>query len=483
MHAVAEKLSRRVFLKRAVSSAAGLGFCCGRCVAPGLGFWSGSGAGSAMNVVLMILDTVRADRLGCYGNSEGITPAIDRFARDGVLFENCYSQAPWTLPAVASIFTSLYPSQHGAGGHESKFSMLGEGIVSVAELFKTAGRATGAVANVRFITSRFGVTGGFDTVDVVNGGRSNRRMRRAERTTDAALGWIDGCADKPFFLMVHYYDPHLVYDPPQPYRRRFASARDAETKGYVFGTDKDVKAMRSKGKKPSAETVLRLEKLYNGEVAYTDSAVGRFLEGLAERGLEDKTAVVLTADHGEEFLEHGGFEHGHTLYNELLHVPLVIRRPGHIGAGLPAAGEKSPARVGQTVRLIDIAPTMCEMGGIEGSKDFMGESMVGMFGGGRFDERVVFGEGNLWGPTRTAFCTGGSKLILQGSGDGVELYDLQTDPAEKKNLARQRPKLCDKMVKGLEEFSALMEARRGQGKSPALSQEDMNRLRSLGYVR
>lgn len=112
--------------------------------------------------------------------------------------------------------------------------------MNVAELFKTAGWATGAVVNVRFITSKFGLTGGFETVDVY-AGRSNRQMRRAERTTNVALSWIDRCADKPFFLMVHYYDPHIVYDPPQPYRRWFASSQDRETKDYVFGTDEDIR--------------------------------------------------------------------------------------------------------------------------------------------------------------------------------------------------------------------------------------------------
>lgn len=242
-------------------------------------------------------------------------------------------------------------------------------------------------------------------------------------------------------------------------------------------------ALRNKGENPSAETVSRLEKLYNGEVAYTDSAVGKFLEGLADRGLEDKTAVVLTVDHGEEFLDHGGFEHGHTLYNELLHVPLVIRRPGHTGARLPAAGEKSPVRIGQAVRSIDIAPTMCEMGGIEASKDFIGESLVGMCDGHKCDERVVFGGGNMWGPSMMAFCAGGIKLIVKGHRDGVELYDLQTDPAEKENLAVRRPKLCEEMAMQLEQMLASIGVRHGQDKAPALSQEDINRLRSLGYVK
>jgi len=480
---VPDKLTRRGFLNKSLSSAAGLGLCFGRCVSPGWGFWSRSRAGAAVNVVLIVLDTVRADRLGCYGNTEGITPAIDRFARDAVLFENCYSQAPWTLPAVASILTSAYPDRHGAGGHEGAFTKLRRDIPTLAEVFADAGYATGAVTNVRFLSDTFGLDRGFDSVDVYKTKNVYRHARRAMRTSFAAIRWIQRHKAKPFFLLVHYYDPHLIYAPPSAFRKRFAAVQDRSTNNYIFGTGTDILNMRTSGTCPDRETIGRLKKLYNGEVAYTDSAVGWLLDRISDIGFHKKTVLALMADHGEEFLDHGGFEHSHTLYDELLNVPLIIRTPGM----LKKQAEHTPAAagisIGCDVRSIDVAPTLCGLAGIPPAKEFAGESFVSLLEGGSAADRPVLSQETMWGLSKNALRKDGFKIIVKSSPDKYELYDIKNDPGEQNNIASKDPVRCGKMIA---EVDGIIEAAGGRQllrQKAAIPEGDINALRSLGYVR
>ena len=429
----------------------------------------------AQNVVLIIVDTVRFDRLGCSGNPLGITPRIDRFALGAVRFEQAYSHAPWTLPSVASLFTSQYPQQHGAGGRLEDFSMLGEEAVTLAELFRTAGAATAAVTNVLFITETFGTTQGFDFVDSEAHG-TNLEVRRAGPTTDVALSWLDRRGPEPFFLLVHYFDAHLVYDPPRSFRERFAAPQDRFIRDHIFGRVAELMALRKGATTLSPETVDRLEKLYNGEVAYVDSEVGRLLAGLTERGLDEDTIVVLVADHGEEFLDHGGFEHGHTLYDELLHVPLIIRAP--------ALG---PARAGGTVRplvrLIDVAPTLCELAGVAPADSFEGESLVPLLQGREGADRAVLSQGNMWGAAGDAWRKGRFKLIREQEPERIMVFDLLADPEEANDLAGQSLELRAELLSDLDLIKRSLGGGAGGGVAPTLSPEDVERLRSLGYIK
>lgn len=429
------------------------------------------------NVLVVLADTVRSDRLGCYGSALGLTPEIDRFAEGAVRFERAFAHAPWTLPSVASLFTSRCPAGHGAGGHIGTFSVLPQDAVTVAEVFRDAGAETHAITNVLFLSSTFGMEQGFATVDL-EASDSNLEVRRAGPTTDAALRWLDEHGEKPFFLFVHYFDPHLVYDPPQPFRERFADPQDRSSSGPLFGTRQEMIAFREGRIVLEPSLVRRLEKLYNGEVAYVDSEVGRLLEGVSARGLDENTIVVITSDHGEEFLDHGGFEHGHALYDELLHVPLILRVPSLLEAAAP------PARsVPITVRQIDLAPTLCELAGLPEVPAFEGESLVPLLRGEAGKDRPVLSQGNMWGPSGEAWRNAGAKLIRQAAFGGVELYDIQADPGERNDLAAQAVELRERLSAELDLVMESFAAGAMGGEAPALDAEQLERLQSLGYMR
>jgi len=421
------------------------------------------------NVVLVLLDTVRADRLGCYGNSEGLTPRLDSFAAGAVRFEQAFAHAPWTLPSVASIFTSQYPAQHGAGGRGDRFTALGEGAVTLAELFKQAEFATGAVVNVMFLTRRFGTAQGFDRV-VGSSSEDNVRAEQARLTTAAALQWIDSLGGQPFFLLVHYFDPHLTYDPPSPFLERFADPREAAGQP-LFGTVADMINFRRGKLKLNRRAIARLERRHNGEVAYLDSELGRFFDGLEVRGLVGETTVAVTADHGEEFFDHGGFEHGHTLYDELLHVPLIIRSPGAV-AGLA---------VPTTVRHIDLAPTLCDLAGIPHASGFAGESLIGLLLGGPGQDRPVLSQGNMWGPDGVSWRSGGYKVIRQAPRARATLFRVTDDPLEQVDLAAAEPDQCRRLLDDLELVRRGLAVSAGE-EALQLSEEETDRLRALGYL-
>jgi arylsulfatase A-like enzyme len=219
--------------------------------------------------------------------------------------------------------------------------------------------------------------------------------------------------------------------------------------------------------------IARLEKLYNGEVAYVDSEVGRLLDGLAERGLDASTVVVVTADHGEEFNDHGGFEHGHTHYNELLHVPLLIRAPG---LNLPEP------RLSTTVRHIDLAPTLCELAGVPADPAFTGESLVPLLQGQSRADRSVLSEGNMWGPTRVAWRNGGMKLVRSLDTDQIQLFDLGADPGEQNDIAQHAPQQRDRMLHGLDIVLLALATKATTGEVPSLTPEQTEFLSSLGYI-
>jgi arylsulfatase A-like enzyme len=433
------------------------------------------------NVILIVLDTVRADRLGCYGNELDLTPEIDKFARDAVRFDQAFSHAPWTLPSVASIFTSRYPAQHTAGGRLGAFTVLPDDAVTIAEVFQRNQIVTGAITNVLFLDKKFGMTQGFDTVDS-HIPRTNTVMRKAGPTTQAALSWLDKNHKQQFFLMVHYFDAHLTYDAPQPFRRKWAAPQDRESNDFVFGTIADMIKFRRGMTKLDANTIGRLEKLHNAEVAYLDSQIGKLLAGISERGLDSNTVVVITSDHGEEFNDHSGFEHGHSLYNELLHIPLLVR--------LPTAASKQPANnnsyqrgisTSSTVRHIDIAPTLCELAGIKSEPAFTGQSLAEHLHGSETTDRPVLSQGNMWGPGGIAWRRGDHKLIYHPDTSILQLYDHKNDAAEQNNIAKEKPKLSKKMLQEMDMLTKTLSAT-ATGKAPDLTSEQLKLLRSLGYT-
>lgn len=416
------------------------------------------------NVLLILSDTTRADRIGCYGNERGLTPAIDGLAADGVRFDAAYSHAPWTLPSTASLLTSLHPTEHGAGGKVPEFTGLDAGVETVVEVFRDAGWRTGAVVNVDFLASSFGLAQGFEWVDE-QWFPSNSKVRRATPTTDAAIEWLSAREGEPFFLLVHYFDPHAVYDPPVDYRRRFASPEDRETEEFVFGTRRDMMALRQGQLELDAGTIARAASLYDGEVAYTDAEIGRLLEHLGRSGRDEETIVVFTADHGEEFLDHGGFEHGHSMFDELLRVPLIARWPD---------GPRGRV-VEEIVRHIDVAPTLCRLAGLPVPDSFAGASLLEVRG-----DRPVLAHGNFWGEPRTALVSGGYKLIVDAQQRGA-LFDLSADPRERKNLVLEEPDVVQRMQGELRDMETRLRAA-AAGERVELTPEVEEMMRSIGYL-
>ena len=420
------------------------------------------------NVVVVVIDTLRADRLGSMGNGRGLTPGIDAFAEQAVLFERAFNHAPWTLPACASILTGQHPLEHGAGGQLGQFRTLDPSVSTLPGVFAAAGFATHAIVNVAFLGETFGVTRDFETVDA-KFYNSNVEIRPAGPTTDAALAWLDKQGDESFFLFVHYFDPHAVYDPPQPFRRRFAATADREDESFVYGTRDQMVALRRGELELVPQQIKRAEKLYDAEVAYTDSQVERLLDGLAARGLDGNTMVVITGDHGEEFLDHGGFEHGHTVYDELSHIPLMIRAPGG-----------SKGRVQATVRHVDLAPTLTEFCGLPGLPGAAGRSVLDLMRGERDRPRRVLAHGNMWGAPLTSLRDERWKLIVDAGGD-VELYDWVADPGETRNLAAQQPAEVKRMAELLQALSKDMDAL-DRGGQADMSATVLDGLEGLGYI-
>ncbi|MEM9799921.1 MAG: sulfatase [Planctomycetota bacterium] len=440
-------------------------------LALGLAAACGSDAPDRPNVILVIADTLRSDKLGTAGGPDGITPYLDRIAGESLRFDQARAHAPWTLPSTASLLTSLHPEEHGAGGRVPDFTGLDDEVTTVVRSFRDAGYATHAIVNVAFLDPGvFGVTRDFETVDQV-AYETNVEVRAAGPTTTAALEWIDAHAeDGPFLLLVHYFDPHCVYAPPMTFRERWARPEDRAT-DWTFGTRVQMVAIRRGELVPTRDELVRAEALYDGEVSYLDAEIGRFDDGLAARGLDEDSVLVVTADHGEEFLDHGGFEHGHTLYDELVHVPLFVRAPGRL----------EPRVVTAPARHIDVAPTLCELCDVPLAPSFVGRSLVPLATGDEDMPRPTLAHGNFWGRPLTSWTFDGWKLVVDDEG-AIELYDLASDPGERNDLAAAETKRVASMRDQLDAVRAGMAAlRRGE----ALELDDAKRgvLNGLGYGR
>jgi len=424
------------------------------------------------NVVVIAIDTLRADALGSGGGRPGVSPRIDAFAAGSAQFTAAFAHAPWTLPSFSALFTSLPPEAHGAGGNVREgWRALDPAHTTIAEHFRDAGWSTHAIVNVDFLTEPFGTAQGFDDVDA-RISNDNREVRRATATTDAALGWIDGARAKPFFLLVHYFDPHAEYDPPPPWRARFAADVDRDNTGFRFGAREHVVNHRN-GRMPlDAATLSRARALYDGEVAYTDDEVGRLLDGLAARGLDGRTIVVLTSDHGEEFGDHGSWEHGHTHYDELLHVPLAIRAPG-----LAARVVRDP------VGLVDVAPTVCALAGLSAPASFRGRDLSAALRTGAPLPPVegLAAYGNFWGTALESWRDARWKRIEGGT--SAQLFDWVADPRERDDRAAAEPAvLAASRAAGLAYLRALgaVPARRGAEVRP--DSKALERLEGVGYT-
>jgi arylsulfatase A-like enzyme len=413
------------------------------------------GDGARPNVVLISIDTLRADHLGSYGDSRGLTPNLDRLAADGVIFRQTITAAPWTLPAMASILTGLTPRDHGAGritnGHDPLGrSPLAPGVRTLAAALGEEGYRTHAIVTNPYLTLHYGLGAGFDGYENLTvesefflAGRETTANRliswlwpdlvigdRGETVSARAERWLARTGPpQPFFLWLHYVDPHAPYSDAglarhKSFRSDSLLAPSNGTESFTVLTSPDVARLRSGEIRLSAAEKKGVRALYADEVRTVDAAVGSVLAALDRLGLRDSTLVVCVGDHGEEFWEHGGVEHGHTVYEELIRVPLLMRWPGHL----------PPGEVMDAVsRVIDIVPTVIELIGVPPERSD-GQSLLPLIRGEERGTRVAIVENLLFAEERVGIRTADRKYIRWESGK-EEVYDLDADPAEQRDLA------------------------------------------------
>ena len=394
----------------------------------------------ALNVLLVTLDTTRPDHIGAYGYDKARTPALDSLAAGGVRFANAYCPVPMTLPSHCSILTGTGPLYHKV--HNNGTYYLNKDIVTLTERLKEKGYRTAAFVSSFNVDSRFGVGKGFDVFDdrfaedeMI---KTFRSERRAGETTAAFLRWLDGPGEGPFFSWIHYYDPHTPYKPPSPFKEDFASDP------------------------------------YDGEIAYMDACFAKVLAGLREKGLLERTLIVVAGDHGEAFGEKGELGHGVFIYDVTMKVPLLFHAPRNLPRGRV---------VESRVRLIDIMPTVLDALKMPVDKAVQGTSLLPYMEGRKKDDLPCYLESYY--PLETY---GWSELVGLIDGDRKfiraprsELYDIKTDPGETRDLVQKQAGTASTMMRKLKDVIAANSSSLALSRRK-LSREEEERLRSLGYV-
>jgi arylsulfatase A-like enzyme len=440
------------------------------------------------DVLLVTFDTLRADHCGSYGYARPTTPTLDEVGDEGVLFETVYAVTPTTGPSHATLFTSLYPDEHHV--LSNRWKLQGE-LVTLAEVLGAAGYRTGGFVSSYMVKADAGMAQGFDAFDdrFASGESSAVRReavqgeevrgqfdRRAADTADRALEWLAGePADRPLFLWLHSYQPHNPYRPPPEAMRAVLGAELGPMwrPGRPGGTEEDRVRWR----------IAR----YDAETRYADDQVGRVLAALRARARDPGLLAVITSDHGEGLEDHGWPGHGIHLYEEAVRVPLTLSWPGRLPAG---------ARVAAPVGLIDVMPTVLELLGVDcPDLELRGASLVGAWGEtGPEGTRPVFLQRRAYARNETKFegkpvvvkgaklavRDGPWKLVLAPEEGGPQLYDLSRDPAERENLAEQRPEVARRLEEVLRRWKA--DQRPRVPPPPALEEEDREGLEELGYV-
>jgi choline-sulfatase len=377
------------------------------------------------NVIIYLVDTLRADHLGCYGYARPVSPRIDAFASEAVRFRHTVAQSSWTRPSVATLLTGLLPLTHGVNGRRDA---LAPQAVTLAEMLQARGYRTAGFVTNGNVAKSFGLGQGFETYRLLP-----KKHGAATDVNAEAAGWLDKVwtKDAPFFLFLHTVEPHAPYNPPLPFRQRFAASvkDDSLTRLRVF-------RRLAENKLPTTPELRRnLIDLYDAEIAANDAAFGDLIDLLVERGLWDDTVIVFVSDHGEEFLDHGDWEHGKTLHAEMLDVPLIVRAPG--------MGGKVVERQAQHA---DLVPTLLDLLGLPVPPQAEGRSLLPwMAGGGMPGEEASETAAFSWlderGFRAASVTTPKWRLIENRAPSPIPgrlLYDRRTDPTERRDLAGER---------------------------------------------
>lgn len=431
------------------------------------------------NILLISLDSLRADHVSCYGYGRSTTPNLDRLAAEGAVFEECVAASSWTLPSHVSIFTSRYPSAHGV---ERIPKRLGRGVPTLAGILKEHGYKTAAFVTGPSMSHRFGLSRGFDlyddfTVDLVQdvnlfdetpAEKPNlNEIVTNDVITRQATNWLATNSETPFFLFVHYWDIHHDYIPPEPFDKAYdPDYAGAEDGRKIVAREADIK------KDIVPADLAHMVALYDGEITHTDSHLGMILKRLDELGLRERTLVVAVSDHGEEFLEHGELRHGKNLFEEVIHVPWIVRFPGFVPEGRRIAGPVSH---------VDIMPTVLALARISSPPGLNGVDLSEcLLRNAPPPERGIFSDLNLNGRI-AALRWGRYKMIEDVEKSTIDLY----------RISEGREVLGNPDNEDIEEVQAILtvalEYHRRAGSLEAqdeISEGDkklIERLRSLGY--
>ncbi|NIM06164.1 MAG: sulfatase-like hydrolase/transferase [Armatimonadetes bacterium] len=410
------------------------------------------------NILVILVDALRRDHLGAYGYDLPISPNLDELAEDSIVFENAFAQSHSTFLSVPSLFTSLFPLE--AAKKTLGFFSLREEVVTLAERLSRAGYLNAAFSVNAFVHPDYGFSQGFNTFfqknDIV-----------AEELTDEMLSWLEKHPRRPFFIYMHYMDPHSPYTPPEEFRAKFVPQDYRPPRKIISRARcRDLKRLMRVGFEFREEDQAFIKALYDAEIASADRHIGRMLERLRQMDLYDDTVILLLADHGEEFWDHGDLEHGRTLYDEIIRVPLLLK--------LPASAGRKGERVSDIVELLDVHPTLMELTGLPPTPGIRGKSLL-----------EVDSSEHRWGYAEAlgirTLREDGWKLIDKPDPDQDELYNLKEDPAETRNLIAKHPKIAIKLRSHMVDLTQVEEPPKAEAYKP-LDPKTEKRLRALGYI-
>jgi arylsulfatase A-like enzyme len=442
--------------------------------------------GPRPNIILVVIDTLRADHLGSYGYARPTSPRLDHFAGEAISFDSAFTVMPHTLPAHLSLFTSRYPRELGILMNGQTYDGA---FPTLAELLKEAGYDTGAFVSGLPVQARFGLDQGFDTyVDATH--------FKPEGTIAAQAfdQWLDQREEGPFFSWVHLYDPHIPYAPPAEMEKVFRE--DDALRAWVlthgiaagpgWGRSIDKTVITQRPTPAGASPFLHNLNLYDAEILFADQVVGDLLQSLKDRKIYDDSIIIIMSDHGEGLGQHGYYLHGLHLYEEQLRLPLMIRMPG---------GAQGGSRVAGSVSLLDLLPTLADVLHLEGDDSWRGLSLRPALGGQDqedLDGRLLFSESRQYPPRRElspdhwtgvrrfSVRDGRWKLIRTTEGT-MELFDLRADRGERADVHRENVSVTRRLTRALDDW--LQRVPQGEPASgSSLSDEDRRRLRSLGYA-
>jgi len=438
------------------------------------------------SVIFILVDTLRADFLGAYGFAGPVSPNLDAFAGESVLFERAFAQAPWTKPSIASLFTSLQPDTHKVLSHGGKYGAGEDGggtealpaaAATLAESFQAAGYATAAYVANPWMLREHGFAQGFDVYDQ----RQGRLPPNADALLRPARRWLAGRKpEQPYFLYLHFMDVHGPYLAPE---EDYAAVRDSAGLGPSRElSDAELSRLRPYLRRApwvQGDEVRDLRTWrgrYAAGVHALDRQLGPFLDELARSGALENTIVVVTADHGEELADNGGWDHGFSLYEHQIRVPLLIRLPGREGGG---------RRVQEIASLIDLMPTLLARGGVAAPATVQGHDLSPLLDAGAAEAvtDASFASGVKWNPEMRSLRAPDWKLIRDARLGTAQLFDLQKDPHEQSDLAPARPGELERLEAQLAEHQSTLAALPSLAAEQAeVSDEMKKRLEALGYA-